>query len=1368
MQHPYFSGLIRRAAIASGLLALAVSLPGSWRADAQDVNAAQANSSEPLVRLPGHMAPQVLNGTAILQGHYNPEQKLRLAVVLALPHPAEEKQFLEDLQDKKSPLFHQFLTPQEWSARFGPTEQSEQSVLDWAQSQGLTVTHRYNSRLVVDLEAPAGTIEKALNLVMNSYQLPPGHGLEARVVYSNDRDPSVPAHLGGVIATVLGLNSIVVARPNSGTGRLTPQPDYSPGPVVQPMQSAHKDAIPGARKATKETAAGPQATSPPSDYYWPSDFWNSDIYNYQALMNQGHCCNPLNNTSGHSPRESSIAIASFATVSIADIAGFQQGFPYLAFYIDTIPIDGTYTCATPSDDGCSEVTMDTEWSLAMANSEGAASDTARVVVYEGSNYTNAIIMDVYTQMESDAHARTMTTSWGIEENTQYSSNPEMDTYNATMQAVDGVFSAMVGEGWTLVAASGDQGATAGCSNIDAVQFPSSDPNVVGAGGTELNMGAGDLWEVAWTGGNTASACDNNSGGGTGGFSEYFTSPSYQSGLNQTMRAVPDLSLDATHGHVIYYNGGWGHPGGTSVVAPMLAGFFAQANAYLLSIGSICGTGAAACAPIGNPNPAIYEEGFRSNAAHNPFYDVTVGCNNNYITQNDTLGFFCAGPGYDEATGWGSANMLQLAWAINWESIPAYGIPYITWSGPATNTWYNTNQTVNWTVNDFQPADTFPGTGIAGETQGWDSIPTDPTSEPKGGSGNSFYSGPQFPNGATGCLAFEPNGCSGGVSQGCHTAFARGWNNQGWSTAGQSGYPESYGPLCYDTVPPTLSVVLNPASPTGKGGWYTGPVTITMSATDPGGTNASGVSQIYYGIGGSSCQTSSTGSCSTYNSQIKLTAQQASVVTAFSQDIAGNFSSVFSKLVGIDSTPPVTTASLSGTLYSTGVYDTAVGVTLSASDNVSGVANTYYILNGGSTKAYSGSPINITALGSTAIQYWSVDNAGNVESKHNLSFAIHSATTAAVTATPNPSVNGQMVTITAKVTANVSGTPSGSVVFYNGATKLGTETLSHGAATLKTSALPVGALTLQVSYAGFGDFIATNSPPFDQTVDEATTTTLTAAPNPSAYSGTVALTAHVKPSVSGKPTGTVNFFAGGANIGTGSLSGSDVATLNVNTLPAGKSSLTAVYSGDSTYAASKSAALTETVDPAATATALKTSLSPSIYGQLVTFTATVTSMAGTPEGTVNFMSGATLLGSATTTGGVANFTTSTLPAGTHSITAKFVASTDFESSTSSPVSDVVKPVATNTALASSLNPSTKGKTVTFTATVTSAAPTKPIGSVKFVADGKTLGTELLSSGAANFKTDKLTVGKHSITAVYEGNIDFITSTSTPLAEIVKAP
>jgi hypothetical protein len=118
-------------------------------------------------------------------------------------------------------------------------------------------------------------------------------------------------------------------------------------------------------------------------------------------------------------------------------------------------------------------------------------------------------------------------------------------------------------------------------------------------------------------------------------------------------------------------------------------------------------------------------------------------------------------------------MLQLAWAINWEVTDSRAVnPSIDFSGPATHKWYNTNQTVNWKVVDSAS----PGTGIAGETQGWDSIPADPKNEPHGGSGNSFYSGPQFPNSSTGCLAFEANGCSGGVVQGCHTVHVEGWNN----------------------------------------------------------------------------------------------------------------------------------------------------------------------------------------------------------------------------------------------------------------------------------------------------------------------------------------------------------------------------------------------------------------------------------------------------------------------------------------------------------------------------------------------------------------------------------------------------------------
>ena len=91
---------------------------------------------------------------------------------------------------------------------------------------------------------------------------------------------------------------------------------------------------------------------------------------------------------------------------------------------------------------------------------------------------------------------------------------------------------------------------------------------------------------------------------------------------------------------------------------MVAGFFAQANAYLTSIGS-------GNTMIGPGGPKIYY--FAHNptyASHIPFYDMTSGCNNNDITAEFGLTSFCAVPGYDRVTGWGSFNALQMSWAMN--------------------------------------------------------------------------------------------------------------------------------------------------------------------------------------------------------------------------------------------------------------------------------------------------------------------------------------------------------------------------------------------------------------------------------------------------------------------------------------------------------------------------------------------------------------------------------------------------------------------------------------------------------------------------------------------------------------------------------
>src|SRR5277367_1643466 len=110
---------------------------------------------------PGGPTPMpVLDHSAKLLGPSDSNQMLRLVFGLQPPHMDEEKRFLEELHTQGSPNFQHFLSPEEWNKRFAPSKQDEQAVVDWAKSQGLTVTHRYANRLLVDVEGPVATIQK--------------------------------------------------------------------------------------------------------------------------------------------------------------------------------------------------------------------------------------------------------------------------------------------------------------------------------------------------------------------------------------------------------------------------------------------------------------------------------------------------------------------------------------------------------------------------------------------------------------------------------------------------------------------------------------------------------------------------------------------------------------------------------------------------------------------------------------------------------------------------------------------------------------------------------------------------------------------------------------------------------------------------------------------------------------------------------------------------------------------------------------------------------------------------------------------------------------------------------------------------------
>ena len=167
-----------------------------------------------------------------------------------------------------------------------------------------------------------------------------------------------------------------------------------------------------------------------------------------------------------------------------------------------------------------------------------------------------------------------------------------------------------------------------------------------------------------------------------------------------------------------------------------------------------------------------------------------------------------------------------------------------------------------------------------------------------------------------------------------------------------------------------------------------------------------------------------------------------------------------------------------------------------------------------------------------------------------------------------------------------------------------------------------------------------------------------------------------------------------------------ATFSTSSLAVGSHSITASYGGDTNDAGSSSGAVSQTVNPDATTTSVSSSVNPSVFGQSVTFTATVTVNApgaGSPTGTVTFEDGATTLGTGMLSGGTATFSTSSLAVGSHSITASYGGDTNDAGSSSSAVSQTINPDATTTSVSSSANPSVFGQSVTFTATVTVNAP-----------------------------------------------------------------
>ena len=385
-----------------------------------------------------------------------------------------------------------------------------------------------------------------------------------------------------------------------------------------------------------------------------------------------------------------------------------------------------------------------------------------------------------------------------------------------------------------------------------------------------------------------------------------------------------------------------------------------------------------------------------------------------------------------------------------------------------------------------------------------------------------------------------------------------------------------------------------------------------------------------------------------------------------------------------------------------------------------------------------------------------------------------ATSTTVTSSANPSVFGQSVTFTTTVAASApaAGTPTGTVTFLDGGVSIGTGTLAGGTATFTTAALSLATHTITVSYSGDNNFQGSSSAALSQTVNQgATSTTVTSSANPSVFGQSVTFTTTVAASApaAGTPTGTVTFLDGGVSIGTGTLAGG-TATFTTAALSLATHTITVSYSGDNNFQGSSSAALSQTVNQGATSTTVTSSANPSVFGQSVTFTATVAASApaaGTPTGTVTFLDGGVSIGTGTLAGGTATITTSSLSVATHTITVSYSGDSNFQGSSSPALSQMVQQGATSATVTSGTNPSVFGQSVTFTATVAASAPAAgtPTGTVTFLDGGVSIGTGTLSSDTATFTTSSLSVAAHTITVSYSGDSNFQPSSSAALSQTV---
>ena len=292
--------------------------------------ASVASHAQSLPLMTRHVREVTLNGKAQSVGHLPAAQAMRLVLVMPLRNQPALDDLLLKLYDPSSPSYRQFLTVEEFTARFGPTQQDYDAVINFAKTNGLRVVGTSRNRVNVDVEGSVANIEQALHLTIGLYQ----HPTENRIFYAPDREPT--PDLGVRLWHIAGLDNYS-----------TPHPAMHRHPAV---------------KSNATTGSGPSAS-----------FLGSDMraaYYGGTLSGSGQ----------------SLGLLEYYGTDLADLTTYFKNVGQT----NNVPItlkstDGTSTsCVYPRCD-------DTEQTLDMTQALGMAPGMSSLVMYVGS--TDAAIFN---------------------------------------------------------------------------------------------------------------------------------------------------------------------------------------------------------------------------------------------------------------------------------------------------------------------------------------------------------------------------------------------------------------------------------------------------------------------------------------------------------------------------------------------------------------------------------------------------------------------------------------------------------------------------------------------------------------------------------------------------------------------------------------------------------------------------------------------------------------------------------------------------------------------------------------------------------------------------------------------------------------